>query len=368
MTQMVNTVVQLIPYAIGLAMVVMLILLVLRKISLWAILGVFIGAVVLVAWYAPLWTKALKFGANETASVLLTPDPNVVALGKKAQESSSKIQEVLSPWTAQNPAPAAEGAVVPTVQPQAAQPTVRPQATPAVGGQSAVSAEAEEDQTWCRQVESPPTPAQPELTQDSEKRRDCLVAAWTVWNLSSVTDKEKFLSMIPNGTSFDLVVSGREGGFIVPNKYWISSNDPKLPIFKYPISKQVGDALLDTGPIWGKGQWPDSCKVQPASVPWTPQPTCTPRPTRTPSPTPTRTSTPAPTQAAVASATPVPDGGATPSAGGTTHTVKQGETLNRIAAKYGVTVEAIKKANNLTNVNLIYPGQVLTIPPLAGSQ
>lgn len=45
----------------------------------------------------------------------------------------------------------------------------------------------------------------------------------------------------------------------------------------------------------------------------------------------------------------------------TTHTIKQGENLGRIAKKYGTTVDAIKKANGLKNDN-IRAGATLKIP------
>ena len=44
-----------------------------------------------------------------------------------------------------------------------------------------------------------------------------------------------------------------------------------------------------------------------------------------------------------------------------THTVKAGESLNIIANKYGVSVNALMKANNL-NGYLITPGQTLKVP------
>ena len=44
------------------------------------------------------------------------------------------------------------------------------------------------------------------------------------------------------------------------------------------------------------------------------------------------------------------------------HTVSSGETLGRIARRYGTTVAAIAEANGLTNVNLITTGLVLVIP------
>lgn len=56
--------------------------------------------------------------------------------------------------------------------------------------------------------------------------------------------------------------------------------------------------------------------------------------------------------------------GATPT-GQTLYVVKPGDTLYRIAGLYGVTVAALVSANNIANANLIYPNQVLVIP--AGS-
>ena len=44
-----------------------------------------------------------------------------------------------------------------------------------------------------------------------------------------------------------------------------------------------------------------------------------------------------------------------------TYIVKQGDTLYKIATSYGVTVDNLKKANNLTS-NLLNIGQILTIP------
>lgn len=47
----------------------------------------------------------------------------------------------------------------------------------------------------------------------------------------------------------------------------------------------------------------------------------------------------------------------------TTHTVGAGESLSGIAKEYGVPMAEIMRANNLSNANLIKPGQVLIIPP-----
>lgn len=50
------------------------------------------------------------------------------------------------------------------------------------------------------------------------------------------------------------------------------------------------------------------------------------------------------------------------------HTVQAGETLRRIADRYGVTIEALAAENHLVNPNLIYAGQILIVPQGAGDQ
>lgn len=50
------------------------------------------------------------------------------------------------------------------------------------------------------------------------------------------------------------------------------------------------------------------------------------------------------------------------SSSGKTHTVASGETLSGIASKYGTTYQEIASLNGLGDPNVIYPGQVLLIP------
>ncbi|MBX6334369.1 LysM peptidoglycan-binding domain-containing protein [Candidatus Saccharibacteria bacterium] len=50
-----------------------------------------------------------------------------------------------------------------------------------------------------------------------------------------------------------------------------------------------------------------------------------------------------------------------------TYTVKRGDTLSEIAAKYGTTSEKLASLNGIKNINLIYPGQKLKISNTATS-
>ncbi len=50
------------------------------------------------------------------------------------------------------------------------------------------------------------------------------------------------------------------------------------------------------------------------------------------------------------------------------HIVRQGETLQSIASMYGTTVEALALANGIVNTNYIWVGQRLTIPGASTSQ
>lgn len=45
-----------------------------------------------------------------------------------------------------------------------------------------------------------------------------------------------------------------------------------------------------------------------------------------------------------------------------TYVVQPGDTLYRLARRFGTTIYAIANANNIANVNLIYVGQKLVIP------
>ncbi|MET1231800.1 MAG: LysM domain-containing protein [Candidatus Limnocylindrales bacterium] len=92
-----------------------------------------------------------------------------------------------------------------------------------------------------------------------------------------------------------------------------------------------------------------------ASPPAVTLPPPTARPTAPPVPTPRPSATPSPSPSPVPSPTP------------RVHTVKRGENLTQIAARYDTTVGAIVEANGLKNANLIEVGQKLVIPTPAPS-
>lgn len=59
--------------------------------------------------------------------------------------------------------------------------------------------------------------------------------------------------------------------------------------------------------------------------------------------------------------------GVSPAYADTVYTVQTGDTLNKIAVKFNVSISAIMTANNLTNPNFLYVGQRLTIPGVSGA-
>ena len=60
-------------------------------------------------------------------------------------------------------------------------------------------------------------------------------------------------------------------------------------------------------------------------------------------------------------------GGSTPPSGAVTYTVQRNDNLTEIAARFGTTVAELVRLNNISNPNLIYPGQVLIIRESGGS-
>jgi len=94
----------------------------------------------------------------------------------------------------------------------------------------------------------------------------------------------------------------------------------------------------------------------------TPSPTPTAVPTPTPFPLlPVVTPTPPPPSLAVPTPTPPAAEGRTP-AGDNTYVVQPGDTLYSIAVRFGVSLDALIRANDIQDPNDLQAGQVLVIP------
>jgi hypothetical protein len=86
----------------------------------------------------------------------------------------------------------------------------------------------------------------------------------------------------------------------------------------------------------------------------------TPAASPTPAPAASSSLTPSPSRSPLATASPGPS--PTPRSSSTIYIVQRGDILSAIAARFGVTVQAIVDANGLKDPNHIEPGQRLIIP------
>lgn len=113
----------------------------------------------------------------------------------------------------------------------------------------------------------------------------------------------------------------------------------------------------------------ETAPVEPMAAPTSadalPAPTETPAPTATPTALPTATATLAPTPTPLPptpTAQPARPTATRPAGGTTTYRVQSGDTLSTIAAKFGITWEALAAANGLTARSVLQIGQMLVIP------
>ena len=105
------------------------------------------------------------------------------------------------------------------------------------------------------------------------------------------------------------------------------------------------------GPTLGTSTPSSAASSPPASV----------EPTRSPAPT----ASPLPSSAPTASSLPSSTPGASPSpttVGGRTYTIRPGDTLGAIAARFGTTTPVLVQLNGIANPRLIHAGEVLKLP------
>lgn len=132
-----------------------------------------------------------------------------------------------------------------------------------------------------------------------------------------------------------------------------SSEDTQADVTKEPVEKKTEPAAEAT-------KEPNEKETEAATSEPTKEATAEP----TPEPTKEATAEPTPEPTKEATAEPTPEPTSEPGGEPTpkTHTVQAGENLFRIALRYGLSTEAVAKANGITNPALIYVGQVLQIP------
>jgi len=128
-----------------------------------------------------------------------------------------------------------------------------------------------------------------------------------------------------------------------------TSVNPSAPA---PASVAGGLGLLSTAAAGGSPSNPPAASVFPSP----------PRPSPRPSPTVRPSASPRPTARPTTGATAAPQASASASASTITYTVRSGDTLSSIAARYGTTAAAIQSLNGIKDPRLIYPGEVLRIP------
>ncbi|MEZ0296196.1 MAG: LysM peptidoglycan-binding domain-containing protein [Candidatus Methylacidiphilales bacterium] len=136
----------------------------------------------------------------------------------------------------------------------------------------------------------------------------------------------------------------------------------------YPVPESKHDGKSAPRPAKRGGATPSSSSQSPAPLPAAVETPSSPGGTykapsspefssaNSDSPSPRSTSAPASSSPALPSST--SSGG-----GKKNHTVKKGDDLSSIADKYGVTVDAMRKANKLAKGKALTSGQVLVIPP-----
>ena len=112
----------------------------------------------------------------------------------------------------------------------------------------------------------------------------------------------------------------------------------------------------------GCGAQPSVAPTTVATVTMTPRPTFTATALPTATPTATATATPTATATATSTATPEPTDTPEPLTTPVIHVVQFGETLSVIAESYGVTLDALIEANDISDAGLISVGEELVIP------
>jgi LysM repeat protein len=162
--------------------------------------------------------------------------------------------------------------------------------------------------------------------------------------------------LIANAAAYQLLVGDRVP-LVAVDAYFGSL----IPVgAKAPATLVEATPTPSSSPSVSPSASPSASATPKPSVSASPTASATPKPTTTATPKPTVSATPTPTASPrpTVSATPSP----TPTVKPATYTVVSGDTLIRIATRFGVTLTALMTANKITDANNIRIGQVLQIP------
>jgi LysM repeat protein len=149
-------------------------------------------------------------------------------------------------------------------------------------------------------------------------------------------------------TAGDILTFVIFGLMILAVAYLLWSGQGKLFAPPTPTATPTITASPTAEPILTATLAPSATHTPPATI--TATATSTPLVSQTPSITPTETTTPTTTASATSTRPP------------RTYTVQLNDSLSGIAARFGVTLEALQTANNISDPSLIVIGQVLIIP------
>ena len=162
--------------------------------------------------------------------------------------------------------------------------------------------------------------------------------------------------LIANAAAYQLLVGDRVP-LVAVDAYFGSL----IPVgAKAPATLVEATPTPSSSPSVSPSASPSASATPKPSVSASPTASATPKPTTTATPKPTVSATPTPTASPRPTVSPTPS--PTPTVKPTTYTVVSGDTLTRIATRFGVTLTALMTANKITDANNIRIGQVLQIP------
>jgi len=173
----------------------------------------------------------------------------------------------------------------------------------------------------------------------------------------SFTHYPTAIRTLNSGTCATLKLQAAQGSRFIQTpdkKFFLVENGKKRPLAnraQYVALRGDGPAFISVDSVFA-ARIPTGTNVKSDTA--TVSDTVAPAPTASPTPTPTRTPTPSPSPSQSTTSEPT-------TSTATSYTVKSGDTLSGIAARFGTTSQRLRDLNGLTS-DLIRIGQVLKLP------